>query len=205
MNVRKRSRRLHRSRLALPLVAMLVAVPVRAPAQDSMLPSRRTEAAATDTLHADAETDPTAFVLSGYSLHLGLGAGHLRFDLGPYAIDIPEFLHGNHDFDVRVNGFRIKAQWFILEGQVGPFVGVDGGWAEALLWRLGTSLAASQTWFGPGVNAGWRIALPAGFHVTPWIGIQHDFGTTNVTLAGSTFRASAVSVFPAVHLGYRFQ
>jgi hypothetical protein len=53
--------------------------------------ARASAAAAASPYHLDLETDPTAFVFRGYSLHAGLGYGHLRLDLGGYAMDLPSF------------------------------------------------------------------------------------------------------------------
>jgi hypothetical protein len=158
-----------------------------------------------ETFHADAEIDPTAYVLSGYSLHVGLGWERARLDLGAFALDVPEFVHGNEDFDVSFNGYGIKLQYFLFAEQRGAFVGVDGAVTRSLVRRKGTDLASLDTQVSAGVNAGYRFELGAGFYVTPWIGVGTLFGAGDVTLGGETFEQSPWLVFPAIHVGYRFR
>jgi hypothetical protein len=177
------------------------------PAADRASTSADTPLARDETspYHVDAEVDPTAYVLSGYSLHLGLGYRRVRLDFGAYAIDIPEFMHGNQGFDAAFNGFGLKLQLFVLGEQRGPFVGVDFGVSRVLVVRSATNESDRQTQLGPGVNLGWRISLPAGFYVTPWVGVSYAFNSRDVMLGGAKFASNPVTVFPAIHLGYRFQ
>lgn len=156
-------------------------------------------------VHGDLEIDPTAYALSGNSLHVGIGLGHLRVDLGCFAMALPQFVHGDDGFDVSFDGFGAKLQWFPRAEQTGFFAGVDGGVLRVLAERRGTDLAARDVVFGVGVHAGYRITLPASFYVTPWIGVGYNVGTDAIILDGKTYAPSAFTVFPAVHLGYRFE
>ncbi len=155
--------------------------------------------------HGDFEIDPTAYVASGHSLHVGIGYDHLRVDLGAYAMQMPKFFTGDDDFDLSMNGYGIKVQYYLFHEQRGGFVGVDGGVTHILSRLEGTDLARRQRMFGVGVNAGWRFTLPAGFYVTPWLGVSYNFGVEDVMLGGKTQHNDPVVVFPAVHLGYRFR
>jgi hypothetical protein len=56
-----------------------------------------------------------------------------------------------------------------------------------------------------GVHVGYRIALPAHFYVTPWIGVSYAWSAADVTLGGMTYEPARINVFPAVHVGYRFR
>jgi hypothetical protein len=156
-------------------------------------------------LHADAEVDPTAYALDGYSLHVGIGYRRVRVDVGAYAMAIPSFVHGNDDFDVAFDGYGAKVQYFPFDEQLGAFIGIDGGVTRVQVQRRGTDLARRDTQVGVGVDAGYRFDLGAGFHATPWLGVGYSFGTDDATLAGKTFESSKVTVFPAVHVGYRFR
>ena len=158
-------------------------------------------------LHLDAEVDPTAYVLSGYSGHLGLGIDRFRLDLGGYAMAVPQFVHGNDGYDVRFDGLGAKLQYFVFAAPSEPkglFVGVDGGVTRIHSTLRGTSLSETQALPGVGAHVGYRFALPLGFYATPWIGVGYAFGGHDVTMNGATFHASPVTVFPAVHLGYHF-
>lgn len=155
--------------------------------------------------HGDIEIDPTAYVLDGYSLHAGIGYKHLRVDLGVYAMKLPGFVHGNDDFDIAFDGYGTKIQLFPFAEQRGAFIGVDGGVTRVHAHVKGTDLEKRETQIGAGVDAGYRIVLPAGFYVTPWIGVGYAFNSHDISVGGKTFKNNPVTLFPAVHLGYRFR
>lgn len=155
--------------------------------------------------HADVEVDPTAYVLSGHSLHVGLGYRHVRLDLGAFAMALPAWAHGNDGYDASFDGFGVKLQVFPFAEQRGLFFGVDGGVSRLLARRQGTDLASQQLQGAVGVDLGYRISLPADFYVTPWIGLSYQLGRKDVTLAAAAWHQSALNVFPAVHLGYQFR
>ena len=183
---------------ALSAVSLLLAAaPASADAEGPVAP-------APSGFHADVEIDPTAYALSGHSIHVGLGLRHVRLDLGAFAMDLPHWAHGNDGYDVAFSGYGAKLHVFPFAEQAGLFLGVDGGVSHVLVRRQGTDLAVRQTQGALGVHLGYRIGLPAGFYVTPWIGVSRQFGTKDLTLAGASFHQSPFNVFPAVHLGYRF-
>jgi hypothetical protein len=155
--------------------------------------------------HADAEVDPTAYVLSGFSIHVGLGYQRFRLDLGNFAMAIPQLVHGDDGFDVSFDGYGAKLQYFPMDEQRGLFVGVDAALVHMLAQRQGTDLAVRRLQLNAGVDVGYRIALPDDFYVTPWIGVGVQLGADDVTLAGATYHPDRVSVFPAIHIGRRFQ
>lgn len=155
--------------------------------------------------HLDLEVDPTAYVFSGYSLHAGLGWKRVRLDLGAFGMDVPSFAQSNRDYDVSFSGFGAKLQYFAFGEQQGGFFGVDGGMIWALAERTGLQMASRDRQVSVGVNAGWRFTLADHLYATPWLGVSYAFGTQSTTLGGSTFEPARVNVFPAVHLGYRFQ
>jgi hypothetical protein len=162
-------------------------------------------AASADTFHADVEIDPTAYALDGDSVHVGAGVGRFRADLGSFAERLPQFFHGNDGFDVSFSGFGVKLQAFLDDDQRGWFAGIDGGVLRILAQRQGSDLAARQHQVSAGVHLGYRFQLPHDFYVTPWIGVGYDFGAKDITLDSATYKPGAISVFPAVHLGYRFR
>jgi hypothetical protein len=156
-------------------------------------------------LHGDVEVDPTAYALSGYSVHAGFGWSRLRVDLGAFAMALPGFVHGNEGFDASFDGFGAKLQYFPLAEQAGLFVGVDAGLGRMLVQRDGTDLAARRRQLTAGVDAGWRFELWEGLYATPWLGVGYAFNARDVVLGGQTFQSSPWVLFPAVHLGYRFR
>lgn len=157
------------------------------------------------SFHADAEVDPTAYVFSGFSLHVGLGWKRWRLDVGNYGMKVPEFVHGNSDYDVTFDGYGAKLQYFLTDEQMGGFVGVDWGLNNMYLARKGTDLANKQTQYGVGVDLGWRFGLVGGLYLVPWVGVSYNFNPRDVTLAESTYHSSHWSPFAAIHVGYRFR
>lgn len=164
------------------------------------------EVKATGDFHADFEIDPTAYVLNGHSLHVGLGYQRFRLDLGAFAMDLPQALTGNDQFHVGFNGYGAKLQYFLFsDEQRGGFVGIDGGLVRPLVKRRGAELAVRTSEVSLGVNFGWRFVFLGDFYATAWLGLSMPLGREVVTMDGATYEGQKVTVFPAVHLGYRFR
>ena len=161
--------------------------------------------AAADSFHADVEIDPLAYALDGDSVHVGLGAGRYRVDLGSFAEHMPQFVHGHDGFDVSFAGWGLRLDAFLASEPRGWFAGIDGGVLRVLAQRQGTDLADEQRQVSIGAHAGYRITLPDGFYITPWVDVGYSFGAHDVTLAGATYHASPIEVFPAIHFGMRFR
>ncbi len=154
--------------------------------------------------HLDAETDPTAFIMSGYSLHVGLGWKRARLDLGGYGMDLPAFVHGNKGLDASFYGAGAKLHYFLLAEQTGPFLGIDGGVMRLNIRSTDTDASAGATQVAVGVNAGYRIMLPAGLYATPWVGVGYTLNSRDIAVGAQTFKSIPVTFFPAIHIGYRF-
>lgn len=154
--------------------------------------------------HLDLETDPTAFIFSGYSLHAGLGYRRLRLDLGVYAMDVPGFAEPDDGFESSFRGVGAKLQFFLFHEQKGGFVGIDGGANQLHVKDADTAATASQLQVSLGVNLGWRFALPLGFYATPWLGVSYSFNARELAVGSRSYEPTVVTFFPAVHLGYRF-
>jgi hypothetical protein len=185
------------------VMACLLVKPATSFAQPEEV-AREAQPALPGGFHADAEIDPTAYVLKGFSLHVGLGWKHWRLDLGNFALAVPQFFHGNSDYDVSFDGYGAKLQYFLFAEQTGGFLGIDGGANKLYLERRGTDLAARQTQYGLGVDAGWRFRITSGLYLTTWAGLSYVFNAHDVTLADSTYKRQPLSPFAALHIGYRF-
>lgn len=182
------------------ILALLVSLPGTAAAE-----APAPEPAPASPFHLDVEVDPTAYAFSGYSVHVGPGYKHLRLDLGIFAMDLPEFFHGNAGWNASFAGAGAKLQWFPLREQRALFVDVSGGVSrQTVTWRE-TGASRTDTGVDIGVSAGWRFALPYRFYATPWIGLSYDLASSDVMLDGHTFDKPKVFPFAAVHVGYRFR
>jgi hypothetical protein len=160
---------------------------------------------AAPSLHVDAEIDPVAYVLSGYSVHLGVGRGRFRADLGAFAIQIPHALDDNDGFTSSTNGFGVKLQYFLFNEHRGAFVGVGGNMGSSLIERDDTDLASRSRQFSVSAHAGWRLAITEWFYANLWLSLDLNLNAKDVTLDGKTYHPDKWTVFPLVHLGYRFQ
>lgn len=155
--------------------------------------------------HVDVEVDPTAYVLRGHSLHAGVGWGRLRADLGAFALALPDALSGTDDFDLSFDGYGAKLQYFLFAEQAGGFAGVDVTVERQLVQRKGTELASRHTQVGVGVHVGWRFTFGPHLYATPWLGLVYELNPTKTSLGGIAYQGDRVTVFPTVHLGYRFR
>lgn len=190
----------------LALALGFAAAPTASEAQASNSPAATAARGPGADFHADFEIDPTAYILDGYSVHVGLGYRTLRFDLGAFAANVPKFLHGNDGFESYANGFGLKAQWFVIgDRQQGLFAGLEGNLGKSFIRREQTDAAVQKRRASAGVQVGYRIPLAADFYVTPWIGVDYEFLADDVELDGATFEEKHVTIFPALHLGYAFR
>jgi hypothetical protein len=168
-------------------------------------PSAEPAVEESSTIGVDIEIDPIAYVASGYSLHVGLTDGRYRLDLGAFAADLPEFVHGNEGFDMGFHGFGTKFDVFLFDDeQLGPFAGVELALNKRTVVDRETQIAGSTRFVQTGLRVGWRIGLPADFFVVPWVGLGYAFDTEDELVGGRTFEQSEIVVFPTIHLGYRF-
>src|SRR5690606_26453686 len=106
--------------------------------------------------------------------------------------------------DVSFDGYGVKVQYFLFAEQTGGFVGVDAGISRPTVAKPAQQLAERNTEVGVGVNFGWRFHIASGFYATTWLGLGYTLNPHDVTLGDSKYEASRFTIFPAVHLGYRF-
>lgn len=162
-----------------------------------------TAASAEPSTRIDVEIDPAAYVMSGYSVHVGAGRDRARLELGLYAMELPAWFHGQDGWDVSFRGGGFKVQYFLLQDQRGVFVDVGAGVSRRALVRHETGTRDDVTVKSVSASAGYRVELRYGFYAAPWVGVSYDVDRTEATLDGETFEMSRVSPFAAVHVGYR--
>jgi hypothetical protein len=164
-----------------------------------------TAAAAAEPLRAEVEVDPAAYVLSGNSLHVAVGRGHWRVDLGNFSLALPQWVHGDDDFEVSFDGYGTKLHYFLREDQTRLYAGVAVSTARVHVRLEGSDLSQDDSQYGTSLEVGYRVALPRGFYVTAWLGVGAMWSTDSVTLADETFEPSRLTIFPVVHVGYRLR
>lgn len=158
------------------------------------------------TLRPDVEVDPLAYAFAGHSVHAGLNIDAWRVSLGAFAIEQPEWFHGNEGMETYLSGFGFKVDRFFGARDAGPHVGIGGGLLRQTFSAEETGASHERLVFDAGARVGWRWLLgDSGFYLNPWVGVSWAFGGGDVALGEQTFEASQVTFFPTVHLGYRFE
>ncbi len=155
-------------------------------------------------LRFDVEIDPMAYAMDGYSMHLGGSTEHWRMEVGLFGMHLPEWVHGNKGFSASFTGYSVALQTFPFAKRTGPFVGIGGGMIRPLIELDDTNMAKRLREFSVGTQVGWRIDVVDGFYVSPWVGLDYSFDVHDVKLGGKTYKNSPWTIFPTVHLGYRF-
>jgi len=154
----------------------------------------------------EAEADPTAYALKGFSVH----AGHPMFDrrarlqLGAFGAQTPEWIHGNSGFTEDSRGVTLKFDYFPLRPLSGLFVGADSNYARVRYELDQTHERTYRNLVGVGPRLGYRFNVGRHLYISPWVSVDYQFNARDVTIAGKIFHQSSYSVFPAVHLGWRF-
>lgn len=151
----------------------------------------------------EVETDPFAYALNGFSLHVAGIFGGYRGSIGTFGIDVPRFFHRNDDYSVVMRGVGIK--WDYLGARSdGFFVGADAGYMRMSYTLDETRETEKRDQFTVGVRGGYRLQIGRSrLYLAPWIGVGFSTGQ-DVTIGGSTLEHSPLIVFPTVHVGWRF-
>jgi hypothetical protein len=152
----------------------------------------------------DVEVDPIAYALSGYSAHLGVTWKRLRLDVGVFALEIPETLHGTDGVDVWGHGFGAKLDYYITQRDTGLFAGVQLSRMTEKLTDRATMEEHSASHITIGARIGYRYEFGRGFYVLPWLGVDVSMSSRDQRVADKSYEPGAVLLFPTVHLGKRF-
>jgi hypothetical protein len=170
------------------LLALSLAPPPRAAAQASV----------------EIEADPVAYAFSGFSLHVAKVFGSVRANIGAFGLDVPRAYHGNEGWNSTMRGAGVKFD-YLGSSIDGLFVGVEGGYMRNRYLLEGQSRTAERAVIGVGMRGGYRMPIgSSGLYLAPWVGVGHNFDGDDVVIAGEEFSRSRVTVFPTVHIGWRF-
>ena len=172
--------------LAGGLACLLLAPPARVSAQ------------------VEVEVDPMAYAMDGFSLHLARMFGPVRMNVGTFGIRVPEFVHGNEGWTNTMRGVGVKVD-HVGSSQAGLFAGIEGGVMRMKYDRAASTSPETRTVVGIGVRAGHRTFIgDRGLYVAPWIGVGYNMNGDPVQVDGAEFERSALSIFPTIHVGWRF-
>jgi hypothetical protein len=154
----------------------------------------------------EAEADPTAYGLKGFSAHVGhpIVDGRSRLQFGAFAAETPEWIHGNSGFTEDSRGITLKFDYFPLRPSGGLFFGADSNYARVCYKLNQTHERTHRNMVGLGPRVGYRFNFGKHLYVSPWVSVDYQFNAKNVTISGKTFHEVRYGVFPAAHLGWRF-
>jgi hypothetical protein len=158
----------------------------------------------TAAAQVEVEADPLAYAANGFSLHVAKVFGAVRLNVGTFGADIPAFFHGNDGWSSSMRGAGVKLDW--LGSSIdGLFTGVEAGYMRSRYARDGNPGTVERDVAGVGVRGGYRLPVGrSGLYVVPWVGVSYNFDGDDVIVAGEEFSRSSVTIFPTVHIGWRF-
>ncbi len=163
--------------------------------------------------HFEFETDPIAFILKGYSAHLGYQTGHFRWDVGVYGVEVPSFFSGYDNFDIRSNGAGIKLD-YLFQKRKGLLVGIESNISRERVSPKSNDdkdLTKRFTNVALGMRVGYRWMLGSkkndykGLYIFPWVSfLSVNLNPQSAIIQGEEYKQKTFSVFPTVHFGYSF-
>lgn len=157
----------------------------------------------------EVEADPIAFILNGYSFHVGYTMGHLRFDAGVFGIKQPDFTLENKLFSVFSSGGGLKVDYMLRRNR-GLFFGLQSDYVTDKIGLKSDEITQSVSGVTLGLRTGYRFMFGKqerqfkGLYLVPWVGLIHSLNPSVVTKSGHTYTQASWSIFPTIHLGYRF-
>jgi hypothetical protein len=151
----------------------------------------------------EVEADPIAYALNGFSLHVAGVLGSARVSVGAYGLDVPDWLHGNDGWAMSFRGAGMKLDY--LGSRVdGFFAGVDGGFTR-VWFSVESGGEEKRNQFGVGLRGGYRLDIGrSGLYLAPWVGVGYTFGGGDIVLGEERFEHKPLTIFPTVHIGWRF-
>lgn len=162
----------------------------------------------TPTNRFELEVDPIAYALKGYSVHGIYVHERMRFDLGFFGIEQPEGYSGNEGFNTHTQGVGGKIN-FLLNRKQTWFAGIGGGYADNKVTLEENGEVGHVYNWSLGVHAGYRwfflkkTALQ-GLYLAPWASLDYNMPVNTLHFEGKTYEVKRWSVFPTLHIGYRF-
>jgi len=159
--------------------------------------------------HFELEVDPIAYLLKGYSLHIGYQKNKFRYDVGIFGVETPKWISSNKDFKERSNGFGLKMDYVGAKTK-GWFVGLETDYSLINTTYESNGHKESGEELGLGIRSGYRFLFGKsknnnkGFYLVPWIGFDKIFNTSKPNFTEATYKLETFRIFPTVHFGWRF-
>lgn len=154
----------------------------------------------------EVEVDPFTYLASGYSAHVAHQAigSNKRLQAGIFAGDIPDWAHGDDEFDIRARGVTLKGDYFLFDQESEWFIGVDATYYRMRYRLEETGESSNRNLYGLGPRLGYRYVISDDLYVTPWVSAQYLFNAEDVTISDTRFSQNRYMLLPTVHIGWRF-
>lgn len=155
----------------------------------------------------EIEIDPIAYLLNGYSVHIGRQYGSWKYDINTAAESLNQvqtnvFL-SNDNFTAKFFSYGAKID-YIGPSQTGFHVGIQ--W-DYLQWSYSSTIngiTANNYTQDAGIRFGYRLGSGS-VYVDPWVGFLYNYqGTGSINVGGLNFNQQSFQIFPTLHLGVRF-
>jgi len=154
----------------------------------------------------DVETDPLAYILDGYSLHVGYSKNKSRWNVGFVGFEYPENFNDNAGITARTNGLSLK--WDYISPKLkGFYVGLQSDLSRLKLTSIDDNTQVKtlfQATFG--LRAGYRLMFGSenGFYLNAWAANIFNTKSDDVVVGNTAYEIPAYVIFPTVHLGWKF-
>ncbi|MDR7131971.1 hypothetical protein J2X69_004337 [Algoriphagus sp. 4150] len=163
----------------------------------------------TQAIGLEIESDPLAFILKGYSLHVGYTFSSFRASVGVFGIETPDFFLKDDKFSVFSSGYDMKFD-YLFNRTGGLFVGAQFVYGRDKI-ELKDSQERERFWgYSTGLRTGYRFMFGGedsrfrGFYIVPWVALMYSPDTKPRQIGSETFPQSKWTPFPTIHLGWRF-
>lgn len=157
----------------------------------------------------EIETDPLAYLLQGYSVHVAVTYGGFRTSVGTYGIKPPDFLKSNDSFYVFTSGFDFKTDYMFGDVK-GFYAGIQATYAKDHIGFKDASYREDLWGLNIGIRGGYRFLFGkpenqySGFYITPWVALMYNPSRKTVQHGNEEYKQAAWVPFPTLHLGWRF-
>ncbi|SFD23988.1 hypothetical protein SAMN05518672_1011204 [Chitinophaga sp. CF118] len=163
--------------------------------------------------HFELEVDPIAFILNGYSAHVGYQSGHFRWDVGVYGIEVPSSFSGYDNFKIKSNGGGVKMD-YLFQKRKGLLLGIESNISNERVspksnpdnditktfTNISLSMRVGYRWMLGSKSRGYK-----GLYIFPWVSfLSFNLNPQSAYIQGQEYKQKMLSFFPTVHFGYSF-
>lgn len=160
------------------------------------------------------ETDPSTFILEGYSAHIRIQPANCErwlFGVGTYRLEIPDPLidlnpdNRNEGWNVKIkDAYGLFAEYYFREANTKWFVGEQFSVQNYRVANKGAAASFSNLLALTYIGYAWRpFDIP--LYIKPWAGLGYTWKVKGSTDVGETsYDVAPLFPFVTFHVGYTF-